>query len=67
MKRPMILVIMILDLDDYFRLRKKYFRSSRILIKVVRFLIEIKVRLDFRRLISIKDQIIVDFDAQQSN
>ena len=67
MKRPMILVIMILDLDDYFRLRKKYFRSSRILIKIVRFLIEIKVRLDFRRLISIKDQIIVDFDAQQSN
>ena len=67
MKRPMILVIMILDLDDYFRFRKKYFRSSRILIKVVRFLIEIKVRLDFRRLISIKDQIIVDFDAQQSN
>ena len=67
MKRPMILVIMILDLDDYFRLRKKYFRSSRILIKIVRFLIEIKVRLDFRRLISIKDQIIVDFDVQQSN
>ena len=67
MKRPMILVIMILDLDDYFRLRKKYFRSSRILIKIVRFLIEIKVRLDFRRLISIKDQIIVDFGAQQSN
>ena len=63
MKRRMILVIMILDLDDYFRLRKKYFRSSRILIKIVRFLIEIKVRLDFRRLISIKDQIIVDFDA----
>ena len=67
MKRRMILVIMILDLDDYFRLRKKYFRSSRILIKIVRFLIEIKVRLDFRRLISIKDQIIVDFGAQQSN
>ena len=67
MKSRMILVIMILDLDDYFRLRKKYFRSSRILIKIVRFLIEIKVRLDFRRLISIKDQIIVDFGAQQSN
>ena len=67
MKRRMILVIIILDLDDYFRLRKKYFRSSRILIKIVRFLIEIKVRLDFRRLISIKDQIIVDFGAQESN
>ena len=67
MKRRLILVIMILDLDDYFRLRKKYFRSSRILIKIVRFLIEIKVRLDFRRLISIKDQIIADFGAQQSN
>ena len=62
MKRRMILVIMILDLDDYFRLTKKYFKSSRILIKIVRFLIEIKVRLDFRRLISIKDQIIVDFN-----
>ena len=67
MKRRMILVIMILDLDDYFKLRKKYFRSSRILIKIVRFLVEIKVRLDFRRLISIKDQIIVDFGAQESN
>ena len=67
MKRRMILVIMILDLDDYFKLRKKYYRSSRILIKIVRFLVEIKVRLDFRRLISIKDQIIVDFGAQQSN
>ena len=60
----MILIIISLGLDEYFRL--KNFKSSRVLIKIIHFVIEIKVRLVCGRLILIENQIIVDFRRFQS-
>ena len=61
----MILIRILLDLKHYFSIENNHLNQLKLCLKSY-FLTEIKVRLDFERLISIKNQIIVDFRRFQS-